>query len=535
MPGIKVLIKGLNKVIDFPSATKMADIEKHIKGNWSQVEEMSGLPMDKASRMERAKFMGFNPDQTVYHGTNANFSEFDPSRVGDRVTSLGSGHYLTPNRETAEGYGKNILEANIKGEGMLDWQNLNQEQRAVIENKLMEVVPDSRIAGFGKKKYEVIPDTAEGKSRLKELQDKTRENYHHDARAQTLTDDDIMKNYPGLIDDIGVTDDVVEWREGGSLEDASSQNLMTLMNEYRPELGRELGYNSSKFADQIAVYDPKNIRSVNAAFDPSKKDSANLLAGVGAAAVGVSAMSPEEAEAGALGKAGKSIAKEMKRLHPNIKSFITEDDGVVTLQKVIVDKESRGAGEGTKFMEDFLRLADEKGSKAALTPTSDFGGNKKRLEGFYERFGFTPNKGKAKDFSISESLVREPKALAAAGITALSTEQAQARQQAQKSFIESMLSDQSLESLPSFTTATAPGIDQMKLPQQYRADIGGFQAPGSAVPSAVHQAGGLLKKFDTPILGNPVEGVADYMINFGYDDSAKERAKRAASAGLDLI
>ena len=98
-----------------------------------------------------------------------------------------------------------------------------------------------------------------------------------------------------------------------------------------------------------------------------------------------------------------------------------------------------------------------------------------------------------------------------------------------------MLNDQSLESLPSFTTATAPGIDQMKLPQQYRADVGGYQAPGKAAPSVIHQAGGLLKKFDTPILGNPVEGIADYMINFGYDDSAKERAKRAASAGLDLI
>ena len=58
MPVIKVLIKGLNKIIEFPTNTPMPDIERHIQGNWSSVEEMSGLPMDKASRMERAKYMG---------------------------------------------------------------------------------------------------------------------------------------------------------------------------------------------------------------------------------------------------------------------------------------------------------------------------------------------------------------------------------------------------------------------------------------------------------------------------------------------
>ena len=60
MPGVKVLIKGLNKVIDFPVGSKMDDIGKHIQGNWSSVEEMSGLPMDAVSRKERAQYLGFS-------------------------------------------------------------------------------------------------------------------------------------------------------------------------------------------------------------------------------------------------------------------------------------------------------------------------------------------------------------------------------------------------------------------------------------------------------------------------------------------
>ena len=51
----------------------------------------------------------------------------------------------------------------------------------------------------------------------------------------------------------------------------------------------EDGYNNGAF-DTLAVFDPANIRSVNAAFDPAKRNSANLMAGVGGAAVGLSAL-----------------------------------------------------------------------------------------------------------------------------------------------------------------------------------------------------------------------------------------------------
>lgn len=46
--------------------------------------------------------------------------------------------------------------------------------------------------------------------------------------------------------------------------------------------------------DIIAVFDPSQIRSVNAAFDPKKKKSADILAGFGAAGAGLGAMDDEE-------------------------------------------------------------------------------------------------------------------------------------------------------------------------------------------------------------------------------------------------
>lgn len=44
-----------------------------------------------------------------------------------------------------------------------------------------------------------------------------------------------------------------------------------------------------------------------------------------------------------------------------------------------------------------------------LSPSDEFGGNKKRLIDFYKRFGFVENKGKNKEFLIFESMYRLPR------------------------------------------------------------------------------------------------------------------------------
>lgn len=57
----------------------------------------------------------------LYHGAPVEFDEFDPARVGDRLTSLGLGHYLTPNKEMAKQYGENVMEFDVDLSNMLDW------------------------------------------------------------------------------------------------------------------------------------------------------------------------------------------------------------------------------------------------------------------------------------------------------------------------------------------------------------------------------------------------------------------------------
>jgi hypothetical protein len=86
-----------------------------------------------------------------------------------------------------------------------------------------------------------------------------------------------------------------------------------------------------------------------------------------------------------------------------------EGDRDITLSKIVVDKNSRGGGKGTKAMKDLIAYADSKGKKIVLTPTKDYGGSSvSRLKDFYKQFGFVENKGKNKDFSTRESMYREP-------------------------------------------------------------------------------------------------------------------------------
>lgn len=55
-------------------------------------------------------------------------------------------------------------------------------------------------------------------------------------------------------------------------------------------------------------------------------------------------------------------------------------------------------------MNEIVDYCDKTNKTIILTPSDEFGGNKKRLIEFYKRFGFLENKGKNKIFDIFESM-----------------------------------------------------------------------------------------------------------------------------------
>jgi len=85
------------------------------------------------------------------------------------------------------------------------------------------------------------------------------------------------------------------------------------------------------------------------------------------------------------------------------------DKGNLSLSRIVIPEGQRGTGIGTQVMEDIVNYADENKVKVTLTPSIDFGGESvERLTDFYKRFGFVENKGDNKDFTIKDTMYREP-------------------------------------------------------------------------------------------------------------------------------
>lgn len=118
-------------------------------------------------------------------------------------------------------------------------------------------------------------------------------------------------------------------------------------------------------------------------------------------------------QAGAQLEQGSTLAEVQQQWGvAGIKSAVSERDGTITLSQIVVPKEERSVGKGTSAMQALIDYADRTGQRVVLSPSSDFGGSKKRLVEFYKRFGFVENKGRNKDFTTMESMIREPKSLA---------------------------------------------------------------------------------------------------------------------------
>lgn len=104
----------------------------------------------------------------------------------------------------------------------------------------------------------------------------------------------------------------------------------------------------------------------------------------------------------------QQLASDLVSRFPGLKLDLMGNGSVVTLSRIVIPEDGRQSGRGTEVMQEITKWADESGKKLALTPSADFGGNKARLIGFYKRFGFVENKGKNKDYEVSESMVRDP-------------------------------------------------------------------------------------------------------------------------------
>lgn len=81
--------------------------------------------------------------------------------------------------------------------------------------------------------------------------------------------------------------------------------------------------------------------------------------------------------------------------------------GILILSKISLPKEQRGAGVGSRALEEIVRFADKHKIAIALTPDGATG--KAKLTKWYRSYGFVPNKGRNKTWKAQETMVRWPR------------------------------------------------------------------------------------------------------------------------------
>lgn len=205
-----------------------------------------------------------------------------------------------------------------------------------------------------------------------------------------------------------------EWREELYADivgdNFSNPDFWEAMAKDQPGLFQRVAEAIRKFLDNVLTRaEPfatgQYLRDVKAARD-AVADAMRQFSGtqVGALTSQVDgvAMSVANKEAQTL----KDVVRDIESTGIRMDAF--ESRGRINLNRIVVPESARNSGAGTKAMNDLVKYADASGQTIALTPSSDFGGNKNRLVDFYKRFGFVENKGRNKDFEISESMYRLP-------------------------------------------------------------------------------------------------------------------------------
>lgn len=222
-----------------------------------------GLPKDNTQEM-RAAAMGF--DTPVYHGTNQDINIFN---VEGKGKTSGAGAFFTTNPTAAETYvsgsgGGNILPLLLRQEDLLTTNARGRNWADIYTNQLG--------AKAGKKRYSLdeLSLDKDSATTTDELGMIASELGLKGVEIKNVKDlgpnSHVMRAKEYLADRYGITPDET-WSNVSGKQFDEAQKYMKQFYE-------------SQKGDIYAIQDPSLLRSRFAAFDPMRKNEADILAGV---------------------------------------------------------------------------------------------------------------------------------------------------------------------------------------------------------------------------------------------------------------
>lgn len=207
--------------------------------------EATALPMDKASRLARAKMLGFIIP--AYHGTGNRFSAFDLERGTARVSGFGFAPHFASKKAEAAGY------AGEKDKGrvlsvLLRLRkpfvvNFNNPQYRLAPEQFKELTGEDWADHRDRLASPRISSPPTGYNALETLKNQFKNDWDNPRRMWTRIYHHLMQlGYDALVD---------------------------------PETPAD---HSAGYYAKYVVFDPKDIRLASARFDPAHSDSTDLMA-----------------------------------------------------------------------------------------------------------------------------------------------------------------------------------------------------------------------------------------------------------------
>jgi|GEM_PF-2517253 len=181
----------------------------------------AGIDLSPQARLKRAGEMGFNTDEMLFHGTSREFEAFDANAAKVSSSDQESGIFFTPRALTADQFAR---------------------------------YASSEEGGSGKEI--VMPVFVRGT-----LRTVTKDEYYNNLKKLGWSDEDM--------------------RDGMLYEPLLFAKVINEAKALDYDGVRFVGVKETRFgfpADQVVIFDPKNIRSINAVFNPKFDGSADILA-----------------------------------------------------------------------------------------------------------------------------------------------------------------------------------------------------------------------------------------------------------------
>jgi hypothetical protein len=327
--------------------------------------------------LKQAKEQGYDLDNVMYHASKQDIKEFVPGYSDGLV-------FLTPNKEFANDWlGKGKFQERQGGTGSIEGVRAESERLRKEVNDTLKSMPEDQRQQYFEEVYwpqrrKLMMEEEVADSAIYPVVTRTKKPFVPSKNVDVL-EELYGKEYLDAPFGSGFPTYRDAYKDGNYLLYENKQVVDFLKSKgYDSMFLKENAGENNPFTT-LAVFEPNNIRSVNAKFDPEKKDSPQILASApfaaGAAGLGAAAvLSSEDAEAGGMGVRSRRMPDDVafkaapKKEPPGLPSLVGQL-GLGAMSEIAGTIFGGAAG-----VDEYLRHGSTESIRDAREGTSEFVG-----------------------------------------------------------------------------------------------------------------------------------------------------------------